>query len=137
MLTKNHLLRTCYLLFKFDNHRQTLRPVYKKPFRMLEKHNKYFVLDLLSETVRVSDNHLKSSSFKCGYPNQSVSSHRVNSPGSNFLVGSLPRYPPATVSSPHQHVLSSNQDTAETSRPGTTSRGCQMNKPSYLNYYNA
>ena len=62
--------------------------------------------------------------------NQGLYSHRAKSAGSNSLIGS-----PATVLSPSQHALGSNHDTAETSRPVTTYRDCQVHKPSYLNDY--
>ena len=123
MFTENHLLRNCYLLLRplvyvrIDSHIPPLWPEYKRSFRVLEKHNKYFVLDLLSETDRVFVDRLKVARLSVDTVNQSLFSHRAISPSSNSLVGSSQRYPPATVSPPSQHVSSSNHDTAKTSRP--------------------
>ena len=73
---------------RIDSYKPPLRPVYKGPFLVLEKYNKYFVLDLLTGTDHVSVDRLKVARLNVDTLNQSLFSHRTNSPGFNSLVGS-------------------------------------------------
>lgn len=124
--------QTTHVYVRIDSHRPPLRPVYKGPYKVLEKTKKHFLIDIHSGTDRVSIDRLKAAHLSLDTLNHDLPDSELSLSAAQISLGASQNHSTAPFLS--QHISSSSHFAAETPPSITTTRhGRPVRKPAYLN----
>ena len=136
---------TTHIFIKIDSHRPLLHAVYKGPFRIIQRHPKYFVVDLRTHIENISIDRLKMAHLSLEGLNHNIKSQQprlVNSsPSASELGAGNSNIIPTKPSSPTSTITCSSEDNMPTdtihsfsltSSQVTTRKGRRVNMPTRL-----
>ena len=140
---------TTHVFIKIDSHRLPLHAVYKGPFRIIQRHPKYFVVDLRTHIDNISVDRLKVAHLSLEGLNHNIKSQQprlVNSsPSTSELGAGNSNNIPTKPSSPTSTITCSSEDnmptdtihsSSLTSPQVTTPKRRRVNMPTRVLDYN-
>ena len=71
------LPETTHVYLRIDSHKPPLHPVYKGPFKVLDKREKYFIIDFRTHTDKVTLDRLKSAQLSLDTLNQDALTNSI------------------------------------------------------------
>ena len=139
---------TTHVFIKIDSHRPPLHAVYKGPFRIIQRHPKYFVVDLPTHIDNISVDRLKVAHLSLEGLNHNIKSQQLrlvdSSPSASELGAGSSNIIPTKPSSPTSTITCSSEDnmptdnihsSSLTSPQVITRKGRRVNRPTrFLDY---
>ena len=141
---------TTHVFIKIDSHRPPLHAVYKGPFRIIQRHPKYFVVDLRTHIDNISVDRLKVAHLSLERLNHNIKLQQPrlvkSSPSASELSAGNSNIIPTKPSSPTSTITCSSEDNMPTDNIHSSSltspqvtritrKGRRVNRPTiFLDY---
>ena len=123
--------RTTHVYVRVDKHRPPLSPVYKGPYRILDRYSKYFILDFLNRYEQISVDRLKVAPISLQTLDEEMRAYSTApTVGDNFNASVSPESADLASDVEVPSVYNESGSSTPYSRSGRTIR-----PPAYLNDY--